>query len=246
MHIHHEVTGSGPVVLLTHGFAASSHMFASTVADLSTDHTVVVWDMRGHGRSDSPGDPAAYSVRTSLDAMLAILDDIGAERAVLVGHSLGGYLSLELAITHPERVAALVLVDTGPGFRSDGGRDEWNAMADRYAQDLDDRGLDGMPGSDELTASVHRSPEGLALAARGVLRQSDGHVLEALPTIGVPTLVVVGERDEPFLIGSRYMAGKIPGAQLAVIAAAGHAPPVTHPDAFNAVLRTFLTGLPVA
>ena len=103
------------MVLLTHGFGASSHMFAGTVADLSTDHTVVVWDMRGHGRSDSPGDPAAYSVRTSLDAMLAILDDVGAERAVLVGHSLGGYLSLELAITHPERVAALVLVDTGPG-----------------------------------------------------------------------------------------------------------------------------------
>ncbi len=246
MHIHHEVTGSGPVVLLTHGFAATSHMFAGTVADLSTDHTVVVWDMRGHGRSDSPGDPAAYSVRTSLDAMLAILDDVGAERAVLVGHSLGGYLSLELAITHPERVAALVLVDTGPGFRSERGREEWNAMAERYAQDLAERGLDGLPGSEELTARVHDSAEGLALAARGVLRQSDGHVLEALPTIGVPTLVVVGERDEPFLNGSRYMAGKIPGAQLAVIDAAGHAPPVTHPDAFNAVLRSFLTGLQVA
>jgi pimeloyl-ACP methyl ester carboxylesterase len=243
VHIHHEVTGSGPVVLFTHGFAASSHMFASTVADLSADHTVVVWDMRGHGRSDSPGDPAAYSVRTSLDAMLAILDDAGAERAVLVGHSLGGYLSLEFAITHPERLAGLVLVDTGPGFRSDRGRDEWNAMAERYARDLDQRGLDGLPGSDELTPSVHRSAEGLALAARGVLRQSDGHVLEALPTIGVPTLVVVGERDEPFLNGSRYMAGKIPGAQLAVIDGAGHAPPVSHPDAFNAVLRSFLTRL---
>ena len=246
MHIHHEVTGSGPVVLLTHGFAASSHMFASTVADLSTDHTAVVWDMRGHGSSDSPGDPAAYSVRTSLDAMLAILDDVGAERAVLVGHSLGGYLSLELAISHPERVAALVLVDTGPGFRSDRGRDEWNAMADRYAEDLDQRGLDGLPGSDELTASVHRSAEGLALAARGVQRQSDGHVLEALPTIGEPTLIVVGEHDGPFRNGSQYMAGKIPGAQLAVIDGAGHAPPVSHPDAFNAVLRSFLTRLPVA
>ena len=114
--IFHEATGSGPAVLLTHGFGASSHMFVGTVADLAADHTAVVWDMRGHGRSDSPDDPAAYSVASSLDAMLAILDDVGAERAVLVGHSLGGYLSLELAIAHPDRVATLVLVDTGPGY----------------------------------------------------------------------------------------------------------------------------------
>ena len=243
MQIHHEVTGSGPVVLLTHGFAASSHMFAATVADLSADHTAVVWDMLGHGRSDSPGDPAAYSVAASLDTMLTILDEAGAERAVLVGHSLGGYLSLELAIAHPERTAALVLVDTGPGYRSDHGRDEWNEMAEAYARDLDERGLAGLPGSDELTADVHRSAAGLAFAARGVLRQFDGHVLEALPTIAAPTLVVVGARDEPFLSGSRYMAGKIPGAALVVIDGAGHAPPVSHPDTFNAELRSFLAGL---
>ncbi len=157
----------------------------------------VVWDMRGHGRSDSPEDPAAYSVGTSLDAMLAILDDVGAERAVLVGHSLGGYLSLELAIAHPERVAALVLVDTGPGYpqRSRPRRVERDGRALRPATSTS-AGLDGLPGSDELTAGVHRSADGLALAARGVLRQSDGHVLEALPTIAVPTLVVVGERDD--------------------------------------------------
>ena len=142
----------------------------------------------------------------------------------MLGHSLGGYLSLEMAIAHPERTAALVLVDTGPGFRNDAARDGWNEMAEGYARDLDERGLGGLPGSDELSASVHRSAAGLALAARGVLRQSDGHVLEALPSIDVPTLVVVGERDKPFLNGSRYMADKIPGATLAVIDGAGPRP----------------------
>jgi pimeloyl-ACP methyl ester carboxylesterase len=241
--IHHETSGSGPVVLLTHGFGASSHMFAKTVADLAADHTAVVWDQLGHGRSDSPSDPAAYSVAASLDAMLAILDAVGADRAVLLGHSLGGYLSLELAIAHPERTAGLVLVDTGPGYRSDRGRAEWNAMAERYARDLDERGLDGLPGSDELAAGVHRSAAGLARSARGVLKQADGHVIDALPTVAVPTLVVVGERDDAFLAGSRYMADKIPGATLAVIDGAGHAPPVSHPDAFNDTLRAFLAGL---
>ncbi len=243
VYVHHQVAGTGPAVLLTHGFAASSHMYAATVAELSADHTMITWDMRGHGKSDSPSDPAAYSVAASLDDIALILDAAGAGRAVLVGHSLGGYLSLEFTLARPERVNGLVLVDTGPGFRQDEGRERWNEMAEGYAADLTARGLDGLPPSAELDAGVHRSAEGLALAARGILRQRDGHVLEALPSIAVPTLVVVGERDEPFLAGSKYMAAKIPGARLATIDGAGHAPPVTHPDEFNTVLRGFLDEL---
>jgi pimeloyl-ACP methyl ester carboxylesterase len=243
MHVHSEAVGSGPAVLLTHGFAASSHMYAATVADLSRDHTMITWDLRGHGKSDSPADPAEYSVAASLDDMAGILDRAGADRAVLVGHSLGGYLSLEFVLTHPDRVRGLVLVGTGPGFRKDEARERWNEMAERYAADLDQRGLAGLPGSAELDAGVHRSAEGLALAARGILRQHDGHVLEALPRIDVPTLVVVGEHDEPFLAGSKYMAAKVPGAVLVTIDGAGHAPPVTHPAEFNAVVRAFLQGI---
>ena len=240
MAIFHEATGSGPVVLLTHGFAASSHMFTATVGALAVDHTAVVWDQLGHGRSDAPDDPAAYSVAASLQAMLAILDAVGAEDAVLLGHSLGGYLSLELVLAHPQRVRALVLVDTGPGYRSDRGREQWNEMAEGYARDLDEHGLDGLTASAELSSGVHRSASGLAHSARGVLHQSDGHVMEGLASIIAPTLVVVGENDQPFLAGSQYMSQKIPGARLAVIDGAGHAPPVTHPAEFNRVLREFL------
>ena len=240
VHVHHEVVGSGPAILLTHGFAASSHMYAATVADLSSDYRTITWDIRGHGKSDASTDPADYSVAASLDDMAAILDSAGAARAVLVGHSLGGYLSLEFALAHPERVDGLVLLDTGPGFRKDEGRARWNEMAEGYATDLDERGLNGLPASAELDTGVHRSAVGLALAARGILRQRDGHVLEALPTIATPTLVVVGEHDAPFLAGSGYMAAKIPGARLVTIAGAGHAPPVTHPHEFNAALREFL------
>jgi pimeloyl-ACP methyl ester carboxylesterase len=243
MGIFFEATGHGPAVLLTHGFAASSHMFAATVADLARDHTAIVWDQLGHAGSDSPEDPAAYSVASSLNAMVGILDEVGADEAVLLGHSLGGYLSLELTLRDPARVRGLVLVDTGPGYRSDRGRDQWNEMVERYAESLDADGLAGLArisGSAEVDSGVHRSASGLARSARGVLRQADGHVIEALPTIKVPTLVVVGERDEPFLAGSRYMADKIPEARLAVIEGAGHAPPVTHPEAFHRELREFL------
>ena len=243
MHIHSEVTGDGPAVLLTHGFSASSHMFASTVPAIATDHTVIVWDMPGHGGSGAPEDPAEYSTRSFLDAMVGLIDAAGAERAVVLGHSLGGYLSLELALAHPDRVAGLVLVDTGPGYRNDAARDRWNEMAADYAVNLEQRGLDGLPGGAELSRNVHSSAVGLALTARNVLTQHDSHVIDGLPKISAPTLVIVGEQDDPFVKGSHYMASKIPDAALAVIDGAGHAPPVSHPDQFNRVLRTFLEGL---
>jgi pimeloyl-ACP methyl ester carboxylesterase len=179
-------------------------------------------------------------VAASLEDMATLLDDVGARRAVLLGHSLGGYLSLEFALAHPARVAALVLVDTGPGFRSDEGRDAWNEMTEDYARRLEERGLAGLPGSDELRTSVHTTVTGLVHTARSTLRQDDGHVMEGLASIAAPTLVVVGSRDQQFLPGSQYLAKKVPNAVLAVIDGAGHAPTVTHPDETNAAIRTFL------
>jgi pimeloyl-ACP methyl ester carboxylesterase len=136
-----------------------------------------------------------------------------------------------------------VLVDTGPGYRNPEARAAWNDMADRFARNFETRGLDALQRSDEIRADVHRGADGLAHAARGILRQRDAAVLEHLPDIDVPTLVVVGERDEPFLNGSRYMAERIPGAEILTIAGAAHAPMVSHPDAFLAGVEAFLAGL---
>lgn len=243
--IHYEVTGNGPAVLLTHGFSASAHMFAGVAADLAdAGHTAVTWDIRGHARSDSPADPAAYSAALAVGDMVAVLDAAGVDRAVVLGHSLGGYLSLELLLAHPGRVRALVLVGTGPGYRQDEARDDWNRMAERMGAAFETRGLDALGRSEEVAAGVHRDARGLALAARGILTQRDGRVMAALPGIAVPTLVVVGEHDAPFVGSARYMAGKIPGARLAVVPAAGHAPNISQPAAFAAELRSFLTSLP--
>jgi len=238
--VHYEVTGSGPVVLLTHGFAATSRMFEATARALSDTHTVVTWDLRGHGRSDSPDDPAAYSVPLVIGDMMALLDAAGADRAAVAGHSVGGFLSLELHLAHPERVEALVLIGTGPGYRRDEARDGWNRMAESFARSYADKGLAAMTPSPELDPSAHSGATGLVHAARGILTQRDARVLESLPSIAVPTLVVVGALDEPFLASSRYLADRIPGATLAVIDGAGHAPNVTHAPAFDAALRDFV------
>jgi pimeloyl-ACP methyl ester carboxylesterase len=90
----------------------------------------------------------------------------------------------------------------------------------------------------------HRSARALAHAARGMFAQEDARVIDSLPGIAVPTLVILGDQDEPFVAPSRYMAGKIPGARLAVIEGAGHAANLDRPEPFNRILRTFLDDLP--
>jgi pimeloyl-ACP methyl ester carboxylesterase len=236
--------GSGPAVLLSHGFTASSHMFLANARLLAHDHTVILWDNRGHGASDSPEDQSQYSQEQAVADMAAVLDANGVDRAVVAGHSLGGFLSLAFHLAHPERVRALIPIDTGPGYRNDEARAGWNRYAIGFAEQFEQHGFEGYGGGTEFDPSVHRhGPAGIARAARGILTQQDGRVLASLPSIAVPTMVIVGELDTPFVNGSHYMAGKIPGAELVIIPGAGHSPNLSHPDAFDAAMRSFLDRL---
>ncbi|MCC6418913.1 MAG: alpha/beta fold hydrolase [Gemmataceae bacterium] len=242
--IFYEVNGDGPPVLLSHGYSATAQMWRGQVQALSGSHRLVTWDMRGHGESDSPTDPTAYSEAATVGDMAAILTACGIERAVVAGLSLGGYMSLAFHLAHPERTRALMLFDTGPGYRNPKGRDGWNETALARARAFEERGLDALGGSAEVRVSRHRSAAGLAHAARGMLAQVDSRVIESLEKIAVPTLVLVGENDTPFIGAAEYMAAKIPGARKVVIPGAGHAANIDQPAAFNAAVEEFLASLP--
>ena len=241
--IYYEVHGSGPAILLSHGYSATSAMWAGQVGPLSKKHTLILWDMRGHGNSDSPANPAEYSEALTTADMAALLDTVGAPTVAIGGLSLGGYMSLSFNVAYPQRVDALMLFDTGPGYRSDNGRAGWNKIAAQRAKELETKGLAALGASGEVAVSRHRSAQGLAYAARGMLAQTDGRVMESLPNIGVPTLVLVGSLDEPFLAATDYMAGKIPGASRVVIDGAGHASNIDKPREFNAAVEDFLAKL---
>ena len=239
--LYYEVHGRGPVLLLTHGYSATSQMWAGQVEALSMAHTLVTWDMRGHGQSDYPEDAAAYSETATVADMAALLDVVGADRAIIGGLSLGGYMSLAFHRAHRERVRALLIIDTGPGYRKDEAREGWNANALKTAERYETEGLGRLAAvSVEMRTSRHRDAEGLAKAARGMLTQHDAAVIESLPTIAVPSIVVVGANDAPFIAASDYMAAKIPGARKVVIPGAGHAANIDQPDAFNAAILGFL------
>jgi pimeloyl-ACP methyl ester carboxylesterase len=240
--IHYEVVGHGPTLLITHGYSAASYMWRKTAEALAGRFQVVTWDIRGHGRSASPGDPALYSRAAATGDMAAILDAVGAERAILMGHSLGGYLSLAFHVEHSERVGALVLIGTGPGYRNAESREGWNRQAEARARYFEIRGLAGLD-SPEAHGNEHRSAAGLASAARGILAQQDGLVLENLPDIRIPVLIMIGADDTPFLAASEYMEKRIPNARRVVLAGAGHMTNLDQPEAFQQALEEFLTGL---
>ena len=240
--LYFETAGSGPALLLTHGFAATSAMFAANVDHLSERHKVITWDLRGHGRSSAPADVASYGPATLVGDMAALLDAEGAP-AVVVGHSLGGYLSLAFCLAHPSRVRALVLVSTGPGYRSEKARSRWNSGMETIAERLEGLGLDALPDGPDVVPTAHRSVPGLVMAARHSLAQRDSAVLDGVPAIQLPTLIVVGGEDHRFHAGAEFLHSRIQGSTLVVIEGAGHAPNVTHRDTFDDAVCSFLDTL---
>lgn len=239
--IHYETHGDGPAILLTHGFGLTARMWAGQVEALASSCRLVLWDLRGHGRSDSPEDAGLYDPEACVADMAALLDAEGIERAVVGGLSLGGYLSLAFHLRHPERVRALMLFDCGPGFRRDEPREAWNERARKRSERIaagDERALS------ELEPDGHRDLAGVARAARYTMRHHDGSVMESLPSVRAPALVLAGERDTPFLAGIDYMARKIPNAEKVLLPDAGHTANLDNPAAFNAAVSAFLARLP--
>lgn len=239
--IYYETHGEGPALLLSHGYSATSQMWRPQIDALAQTHTLILWDMRGHGRSASPEDTSAYSEALTTQDIAALLKHLGFERAVVGGLSLGGYMSLAFYADHPEMVDALLIIDTGPGFKKDAARAAWNETAEQRARAIEEKGAAALEGrSAEQASAEHRNIRGLIHAARYMLTQHTPRVIELLPDIRVPSLVLVGADDAPFLAATDYMAAKIPNARKVVIPAAGHASNLDQPEAFNRAVLEFL------
>lgn len=161
--------------------------------------TVVAWDLLGHGKSPVPQDPDLYSrdgALEDLDEIVATLD----QAPILVGHSLGGYLSLTYAATRPGKIRGMVLIATGPGFRDPEKREAWNARSKRNA---------------------HRF--GVEPQVAGLNLQHDSLVMEKLAEIDVPTLGLAGTADDASYSGAaKYLERKMPNARYAEVNGGEH------------------------
>ena len=256
--LYYEVKGRGSPLVLVHGFACGLRIWDPQVRALSSRHRVVTYDVRGHGLSDAPADAAGYSQSISVEDLQGLLEHLRIKRAAVGGLSMGGNIALNLALAHPGMVSALIIADTGAG--SDGTAD-WNAGARAYGEVLDREGLEAFADlafANPLFARyIARGPEaarfirsclmthrarGIAHTAREVLaKRPTIYSLEPhLRELRVPTLLIVGEHDEPCVKVHRFMAGTIPGAKHVVIRGAGHLTNLEAPAAFNAAVRRFL------
>jgi pimeloyl-ACP methyl ester carboxylesterase len=238
--VYYEDEGRGVPLVLGHAYSSSGRMWQGFVEAFRDSYRIVIYDMRGHDRSDSPADPSQYSEEATVGDLEAICAACGIERAVFGGLSLGGHMSLAYYLKHPDRVLALMLFSTGPGFRNPQARENWNQMAEGIAKGFDEKGLEALGRGAEVRASEQRSAAGLAMAARGMLAQFDARVIESLESITVPTLVLMGSRDQAYAASTDYMTARLPRATRVVIDDAGHAANIHQPEAFNQAVRDFL------
>jgi pimeloyl-ACP methyl ester carboxylesterase len=204
--LHTDHAGTGSPVLLTHGLGDTASTWDHVVPALALDHRVTCWDLRGHGRSEAPSDPARYSRDIAIADLLRMVDEV-APPITLVGHSLGGYLSLAVALRHPELVRGLVMISSGPGFRDPDARAGWNRFVDEAAQ---------------------RMP--IPAQASRLCHQPDTWVIDELPSLGCPLVQIVGGDDHRFHDGVAYIQRALPHSTAVTIHGAGHHPQRTHAD----------------
>ncbi len=238
-----EAGSGGRPFVLVHGFTGSRDDFADVLPKLGEHGHTVTPDNRGHGGTTNPGVPKGYSLEQMRDDLGNFLDALGHERVDLLGHSLGGMISLRFVLSHPERVTSLVLMDTMPSPMTSMPRQFFEAgakVAREHGMAALFAGMRARPpamnpeavkrtmermGEDRYWARIEAKllamdPEAFAELS-GVLMDQDP-VVDRLEEIACPTLVLVGEQDLPFVAPAKLMAERIPNARLAVIEGAAH------------------------
>jgi len=249
-----DVSGDGPPVLFIHGFPLDRTLWRP-VARTLTGWRRIAPDLRGFGLSEAPEN--GYAMSEYADDLAALLDIVGAERVVVCGLSMGGYVAFELYRRHADRVRALVLANTRAGADSADGRAGRDAMIARIRRDGPAFLADAMLPRLLAPSSLQTEPEvvrrvramvsaqradGLVGALTAMRDRADSTAL--LPTIAVPTLVVAGSDDQ--LIpptDARAMAEAIPNAHFATIPGAGHLAPIEQAVNTARVIREFLEAL---
>jgi pimeloyl-ACP methyl ester carboxylesterase len=269
LRVHVKQSGSGglPLVLL-HGFGASTFSWREVQVPLSADRLVVAFDRPAFGLTERPMPPypggrSPYTAMAQVELTIGLMDTLGIGRAVLVGNSAGGTIALLTALEHPERVAALILVD--PAVDSGGGTPAWmrpllqlpqvRRIGPLFVRNIRSWGLDLLNTAwhdpSKITPEI---VEGYTRPLRAenwdralwelTLASKDLALDVRLDELKMPVLIITGDDDRVVpTADSIRLAGEIDGANLAVIPACGHVPQEECPDAFLEAVGTFLTGL---
>jgi pimeloyl-ACP methyl ester carboxylesterase len=254
--LYYEEHGEGTPLVLAYGIGGNADLWDTNRDALAANHRLVLWEPRGHARSDSPADPAKYSfARWTLD-LKAVLDRLRITKAHVGGLSLGAGIATRFTLRFPGRVRSLLVTNSSSAAGLPLSVDHLLMRAQSIKVTLD-QGMDAMaefsmasnpnvrerlaldPSTkDEFYAYYRRlTPVGYANALRALLAMD--HITDQLPTIRVPTLLIGGDRD-PSLAPMKVMHKKIRGSKLIVLSPASHFANRDQPEAWNRAALAFL------
>ncbi len=254
-------SGGTPLVLL-HGWTGSAADFAGQAQALGAGRRVLVPDLRGHGGSDPFGKPEDITFASLLEDLVAFLQGVVKQPAHVLGHSMGGMIALRAALDARVSLASLILMDTSAEPITHVNKDAV-AMAGRVAREegmaklsallrqLESQSKSRTPASEAHETTwgerywewrqerlLAMDPNAYEAFVHAMVEQES--LVPVLSRIAVPTLVMVGSQDQPFLRPSGVMAAGIPDAWLFLIAGAAHQPQFEAPDRWRAVLEAHL------
>ena len=248
-----EDSGAGIPVILGHSFLCSGAMWREQVPVLADQCRVINPDFRGHGRSGHLTDH--FSLYDAVSDVIAVMDELGIERAFWCGLSIGGMVALRAALSHPDRVAGLILMDTDAGAETTWHKVKYRAMGAAVRAFGFRPLLPSIAGLmfgattrrehpglvDEWKAQIAKNHVPSVLLCLEALIQRDS-VLDRLHEIRVPALVLVGEEDRSLPVAlSRRIHDRLPDATFTVIPGAGHLSALEQPARVNAAIAEFLT-----
>jgi 3-oxoadipate enol-lactonase len=243
--------GDGPPVILAHGFLMDHEMFAPQVEALRGDYRVITWDERGFGLTEFDGQPFSYW--DSAADCLALMDHLGIDRGVVGGMSQGGFLSLRVALTAPQRVRGLILLDTESGVPDPETLVGEQGMVDLWlsAGPVDDLAnavaaliIDDSDENPKWVAKWQARPKAMMLHPAGCLHGRED-ITDRLGEITCPALVVHGTEDHAIeMHKAEVLAAGLSGCDGVVQVGGAHAANLTNPVPVNTAIVNFLAALP--
>jgi len=259
VNLYYEQTGDGYPLVFSHEFAGDYRSWEAQVRFFSRRYRVITYNHRGYPPSEVPTDPEAYSQTAVVDDLYHLLRHLNIPKAHVAGLSMGGNITLHMGIRHPEVCASLVVAGCGSGSTD---RQRFEQDGKTLAKRLENEGMAKVAesyalrptrvqlrrkdprGWEEFLAQLkEHSSIGSALTFKGVqLRRPPIFALEAeLKRIQVPTLLLIGDEDEPCIEPAIFMKRNIPSSGLVTFPQSGHTINLEEPDLFNRVVLDFLT-----
>ncbi len=249
IHLYYETAGQGQPVLFIHGLGSSTRDWELQVPVFSQHYQVVTFDIRGHGRSDKP--PGPYSIPLFADDTAALIRALDIAPAHVIGISMGGMIAFQLAVSSPDLVKSLVIVNTGPELAPRTFKERLEISQRlllvrllgmrKMGEVLSERLLPKPEHEDLRRVFVERWAENDKRAYLDAMRGLVGwSVVDNLGDIRCPALLVAADQDYTPVSVKMACVKRMPNARLSVVADSRHATPVEHPDEFNEIVLGFL------